>query len=245
MHTNHHRCTESFAKVEQCDGGQPVCGRCQSLHLTCEYEISPSDKSRKAVLQRRLGEIENERNDLRDLLNMIQTQPEDEATEIFRRLRMNRDPLMTLQSIRHAKTLLPNPDPVSQYQGYPQIETLDAESGRWSPLKVRARPWTTVAGDGIVSALISKFFAWDGAYILPFIDRNCFIRDMKSGNLEQSQFCSPFLVSAICTLQVSQAKEFAFVNFHPILQHSSFSHVRGMNYYRIPFRTPTDYKRSL
>jgi hypothetical protein len=117
---------------------------------------------------------------------------------------MNRDPLMTLESIRQARVLLPNPDPVSQYQGYPQIETLDAESGRWSPLKLRARPWTTVAGDGIVSALVSKFFAWDGAYILPFIERSCFIRDMQSGDLERSHFCSPFLVSAICTLQVSQ-----------------------------------------
>jgi hypothetical protein len=47
-------------------------------------------------------------------LNLIQTQPEDEATEIFRRLKMNRDPLMTLESIRQAKVLLPNPDPVSQ-----------------------------------------------------------------------------------------------------------------------------------
>jgi hypothetical protein len=111
---------------------------------------------------------------------------------------------MILQSIRQANLLLPNPDPVSQLQGYPQIEKLDAESSRWSPLKLRARPWTTVAGDGVVSELVSKFFAWDGAYMLPFIDRICFIRDMKTGDIARSQFCSPFLVSAICTLQVSQ-----------------------------------------
>lgn len=187
----------------KCDREQPICGRCQSLNLECEYAIGSTNKSRKAALQRRLVEVENERNDLRNLLNLIQLQPDDEAGEIFRRLRANRDPLMVLQSIRQANLLLQNPDPVSQFQGYPQIETLDAESSRWSPLKLRARPWTKVAGDGIVSGLISKFFAWDGAYMLPFIDRFCFIRDMKTGDIEHSQFCSPFLVSAICTLQVS------------------------------------------
>jgi hypothetical protein len=189
--------------IGKCDRKQPVCGRCQSLDLECEYAIGPADKSRKAALQRRLGEVEDERDNLRELLNLIQTQPDDEAGEIFRRLRANRDPLIILQSIRQANLLLPNPDPVSQFQGYLQVETLDAEGSRWSPLKLRARPWTTVAGDGIVSALISKFFAWDGVYMLPFIDRICFIRDMKTGDVGQSQFCSPFLVSAICALQVS------------------------------------------
>lgn len=190
--------------ISKCNSKQPVCDRCQNLHLECEYAVGPADKSRKAALQRILGEVESERDDLRDLLNLIQTLPDDEAGEVFRRLRANRDPLMILQSIRQANLLLPNPDPVSQLQGYPQIEKLDAESSRWSPLKLRARPWTTVAGDGVVSELISKFFAWDGAYMLPFIDRICFIRDMKTGDIARSQFCSPFLVSAICTLQVSQ-----------------------------------------
>ncbi|XPS70319.1 hypothetical protein M3J09_002544 [Ascochyta lentis] len=201
--TRRHRtvaCENCRLKKTRCNREQPVCGRCQSLNLDCEYAIGPSDTSRKAALQRRLGEVEAERDSLRDLLNLIQTQPDDEAAEIFRRLRMDRNPLVTLQTIKQARTLLPNPDPVSQFQGYPQIETLDAASARLSPLKLRARPWTTVAGDGVVSALISKFFIWDGSYMLPFIDRTCFVRDMKTGDVH-SEFCSPFLVSAICTLQ--------------------------------------------
>ncbi|UPX11811.1 uncharacterized protein EKO05_0002399 [Ascochyta rabiei] len=193
-------CEPCRVKKTKCNREQPACGRCQSLDLHCEYAIGPSDTSRKAALQRRLVEVETERDSLRDLLKLIQTQPDDEAAEIFRRLRVDRDPLGTLQAIEQAKILLPNPDPMSQFQGYPQIETLDAASARLSPLKLRARPWTTVVGDGIVSALISKFFIWDGAYMLPFIDRTCFVRDMKTGNV-RSQFCSPFLVSAICTLQ--------------------------------------------
>jgi hypothetical protein len=70
-------------------------------------------------------------------------------------------------------------------------------------MKLRARPWTAVADDGIVSALISSFFAWDGYYFLPFVDQECFIRDMNTGDIKRSKFCSPFLVNAVCTIQVS------------------------------------------
>jgi hypothetical protein len=189
--------------IDKCNNEQPTCERCKVLDLPCEYAVGPADKSRKAALQKRLDLIEHERNDLRDLLDLIQTRPDDEAAEIFRRLRAERSPIEILQSIRQASLLLPNPDPVSRLQGYPQIDALDAECSKCSPLKLRARPWTTVAGDGIISSLISKFFAWDGAYMLPFIDRICFLRDMKTGDIAHSQFCSPFLVSAICTLEVS------------------------------------------
>lgn len=208
----------SILIISKCDREQPICGRCQSLNLDCEYAIGPSDTSRKAALQRQLGEVEIERNDLRDLLDLIQTQPDDEAAEIFRRLRKSRDPLVTLRSIRQARLLLPNPDPVAQFHGYPQIERLDAECARWNPLKLRARPWTTVAGDGIVSALLSKFFAWDGAYMLPLVDSLCFIRDLKTGDVARSEFCSPFLVSAICTLQVSQVRAFVAAKPETLMQ---------------------------
>jgi hypothetical protein len=190
----------------KCNRHQPVCGRCNALEADCEYDVGLADRSRKAALKRRLIEAENERDslrDLRDLLNFIQTQPDAEAHEIFRRLRANRDPILILQSIRQARLLLPSTSHTAHYDTNPQLELLDAQGSRWSPLKLRARPWTDVAGDGIVSALISSFFSFDGIYMLPFVDRHCFVRDMNRRDGNQSQFCSPFLVNAICTLQVS------------------------------------------
>ncbi|KAF1360525.1 hypothetical protein EJ07DRAFT_43157, partial [Lizonia empirigonia] len=109
-------CENCRIKKTKCNREQPICSRCKSLDLYCEYAIGASDSSRKAALQRRLGEVEIERDNLRDLINLIQTQPDDEVAEIFRRLRANRDPLIILQSIRQARLLLPNPDPVSQFQ---------------------------------------------------------------------------------------------------------------------------------
>ena len=140
---------------------------------------------------------------------MIQTQPDAEADEIFRRLRANRDPISILQSIRQARLLLPNASQTIHYEINPQIDRIDSQSSRWSSMKLRARPWTDVASDGIVSALISSFFAWDGIYMLPFVDRVCFVRDMNMRDVSQARFCSPFLVNAMCNFQVSRWLQFA------------------------------------
>jgi hypothetical protein len=109
--------------------------------------------------------------------------------------------------VKQAYLLLLNPVPVSQLSAHPQVERIDNEAYSWSPMKLRSRPWTAVADDGIVSALISSFFAWDGYYMLPFVDQTCFIRDMTTGDIKRAKFCSPFLVNAICTIQVSSVSQ--------------------------------------
>ena len=147
--------------------------------------------------------MEAERDQLRELLNLIREQPDTEAHEIFRRLRTSSDPLQLLRFVRQAHILIPNPDPVSRLSPHPEIEKIDSEALRWSPLKLRARPWTMVAGDGLVSSLISSFFAWDGSYLTPFVDLKCFINNMTAGIVTSSEFCSPFLVNAICCISVS------------------------------------------
>ncbi|KAJ5742688.1 uncharacterized protein N7511_011089 [Penicillium nucicola] len=62
---------------------------------------------------------------------------------------------------------------------------------------VPAKPWTRLTDDdGFVSHLISLFFTWFHPY-LNFMDRDRFIKDMQSGDPENSLYCSPFLVNAI------------------------------------------------
>lgn len=150
------------------------------------------------------------------MLNLLTTRTDSEADEIYRRLRSVGDPIRVLHLVKQAYLLLPNPGPVSQLSAHPQVERLDNEAYRSSPLKLHARPWTAVADDGIVSSLISSFFAWDGHYFLPFIDQECFIRDMSTGNIRRAKFCSPFLVNTICTIQVS-----SFLNSVPCNKPSS------------------------
>ena len=146
--------------------------------------------------------MESERDQLRDLFHMIHARPDIEAQEIFRRLRTSQDPLQVLRTVVEADTLFSSPGPASSLSTHPQVENIDSQALRWSSLKLRARPWTDVAGDGLVSSLISSFFAWDGFYLIPLVDVTLFTRDMNKGDVD-AKFCSPFLVNAICCIQVS------------------------------------------
>lgn len=66
----------------------------------------------------------------------------------------------------------------------------------FAPFRVPAQPWTTVThDDGLVSHLVSLFFAWDYPFYA-FIDCDIFLKHMAMGD-PYSDFCSPFLVNAL------------------------------------------------
>ena len=109
---------------------------------------------------------------------------------------MTNDPIALIRSIRQAELLLPVGKPDSDE--FATIQLLDANALEGSVIKVPAQPWTTVAGDGIVSELVSSWFKWDGGCLYPFVDRECFLRDMHSADPQKATYCSSFLVNAIC-----------------------------------------------
>lgn len=80
------------------------------------------------------------------------------------------------------------------------LQVLDATAMRQSPIKVPSRPWTNVAGDGIVSHLVSIFFDQEQQFLMPYVDKKIFLADMALGDRLNSQFCSPLLVNSICAL---------------------------------------------
>jgi hypothetical protein len=51
------------------------------------------------------------------------------------------------------------------------LENLDIAALSKSTFQVHARPWTTLADDGLVSELLSSFFASDGCFYLSFVDQ--------------------------------------------------------------------------
>jgi hypothetical protein len=81
------------------------------------------------------------------------------------------------------------------------LETLDAAALDESTFQVHARPWTTLANDGLVSELLSSFFASDGCFYLSFIDQQYFLDDMEAGDIDNAKLCSQLLVNAICALR--------------------------------------------
>lgn len=78
------------------------------------------------------------------------------------------------------------------------ILALDASALRQADIKVPARPWTTIAGDGMVSHLISQFFELEHPFVISHIDRDFLIHEMIEGDISKAEFCLPLLVNSIC-----------------------------------------------
>ena len=124
--------------------------------------------------------------------------------EIYRRVRIANDPLDVIELLRGGDLLLQQRAPEQPGEGDTPtdgLESLEMSALEQSSIKVHARPWTRVAGDGLVSELISSFFAYDNGFYLSFVDQESFLDDMLSSDVANAEFCSPILVNAICALR--------------------------------------------
>ncbi|KAJ2975588.1 hypothetical protein NUW58_g8308 [Xylaria curta] len=189
-----------YLNIVLCGGERPVCRRCQNKRQECTYELPEDTRSRSLARKEIASQLLHENAELRQLFDDISKRPEPEAYNIFQRLRAGDGPIALAHSIRQAELLLP-PTTTGGHDASLTLQQLDSKALEGSPIKIPAQPWTIVAGDGIVSELISAWFKWDNAFLYPFIDRECFIRDMSIGDVKSAQYCSPFLVNAICALR--------------------------------------------
>ncbi|KAJ0334268.1 hypothetical protein COL5a_000316 [Colletotrichum fioriniae] len=167
--------------------------------VECHYEANQGETVSLA-LKRKANDLESENVQYKELFRMVCTKSEDEAKEIFRRIRLSGDPLRVLESIRQAEILLPSL-PVNDRVSDSRLAKLNEKAMENSLLRVPAKPWTAVADDGIVSELITDFFSWDNASCFPAVEQNLFLEDMRSGNIKRAKWCSPILVNAIYTGQ--------------------------------------------
>lgn len=166
--------------------------------VDCEYPVREGAVSRYSDLKQNYGKLERENRGFKELFAYLRQRPEHEAFEVYRRLRTTDDPLATLQFFRDADTLLAIPSINGSGVDGGRVAAIEADALASSPIKVPSRPWTSVAGDGLVSSLVSSFFKWDHPFMMPFIDLELFVRDMRRG---EGQYCSAFLVNAICALR--------------------------------------------
>ena len=188
----------------KCDGRRPACSRCIQHKVECSY-IAAEGETHSLALKRKHGTLLEEVDQLKELFSLMHKRSHQEAHEIFKRIRSTNDPIAILQSIKDAELLLSRPLP-GVYND-PRIQRLDADSIQNSSIKVPARPWTMVAGDGIVSELITNFFENDHGYLVPLIHRGSFLKEMRTRSAREAKYCSPTLVNSICALKC--------VNAHP------------------------------
>lgn len=180
----------------------------------CEYRANEGE-TRAVALKRRGKTAEEELAQMHQLFDFIHNRTEPDAWEIFKRLRLSKDPLAVLQSVRDADLVMPNPSLVAAAGGLsdPRIRKLDDDARDNSPIHVPARPWTAVAGDGLVSELVCGLFAWD-AYPFPFFQPDALLADMRRMDPRAAQYCSPFLINAICAFRAVRPSRSRPV-FHP------------------------------
>ncbi|KAJ0307466.1 hypothetical protein COL516b_004080 [Colletotrichum fioriniae] len=192
-------CDNCRRRKAKCDGHRPKCQHCSKRGVECHYEANQGETVSLA-LKRKANDLESENVQYKELFRMVCTKSEDEAKEIFRRIRLSGDPLRVLESIRQAEILLPSL-PVNDRVSDSRLAKLNEKAMENSLLRVPAKPWTAVADDGIVSELITDFFSWDNASCFPAVEQNLFLEDMRSGNIKRAKWCSPILVNAIYTGQ--------------------------------------------
>lgn len=147
---------------------------------------------------------------LNQLVSTLQETDKRRAAQILNLIRSNAslEEIQTfMDDILEHPEIEKTPELVDIFEGVKQMNESQKRAMLTRPEPVRrlsevtifhvpAFPWTTVTDDSeFVSHLVSLWFAWSHPF-LNWIDRDLFIRDMQSGELD-SPFCSQFLVNII------------------------------------------------
>lgn len=162
-----------------------------------------NDGRRRITLKRKIESLEQDRDLLMQLVDTIRDN-EQKSPSVLNLIRSN----APLDEIRLylAESLDQRTDDKAPLKG--QTDSISSSSHKYMDIKrvcdvplypVIAQPWTSVSDDdALVSHLISLHFTWNGC-TSNWIDRDLFLRDMRSGNLD-SRFCSPLLVNSILAM---------------------------------------------
>lgn len=163
-------------------GGVP-CTRCRQGKTACIIN-EEMDNRRKIGLMRKIQSLEHDRVLLTQLLDALRIDSNHNTSGILNLIRNN----ASLNEIRLRVTEILDFRNPRKYMDVVRLSDI--------PLyRVSARPWTTATDDDdFVSHLISLYFTWHHQ-ALNWVDRDLFMRDMRSGHVD-SQFCSPPLVNS-------------------------------------------------
>ena len=164
-------------------------------------------------MKRKHDKLKSGTSSMDELYNYIHLMPEAAVASVVQKIRSSDNPMSVISFIRHGdpvyQQLLMTPDEESTQV---QVRSLDADALQNSRLQLPARPWTIVAGNGIVSHLISNFFDREYSCLEPFVNELAFVTDMVAGEVTKAKYCSPLLVNALCALSaVSLPKAIAII----------------------------------
>ncbi|KAL2823792.1 hypothetical protein BDW59DRAFT_92284 [Aspergillus cavernicola] len=188
--------------------GAPPCTNCVKSSLQCTLDET-ADRRRRGALKRKIDQLEDKQDLLDRILDALRESDNRNTVLLLNLIRSHASLAEIRFYIEHQlprSELTATPELMDIYRAVEQCEQsepppkrriLDTRRPSNVPrFSVPARPWTSIiADDALVSRLVSLWFTW----VHPFynwINRDLFIRDMKSGSLS-AQYCSPFLLNII------------------------------------------------
>ncbi|KAL4808650.1 hypothetical protein BDV18DRAFT_157593 [Aspergillus unguis] len=187
--------------------GQQPCSGCASNNVECTIDAT-SDQRRTTELKRKLEDLEDDDELLRRLIRTLRHK-NTYVDELVDFIRDQNPSLGQIKSFMDGAIdwvgIDKSPELLEVYEEVDRLDRLPVKDSKWAlditrlcdvpVFSVPARPWTNAYDDEFVSHLISMWFTWQH-YLVNWIDRDMFLRDMKAGVLG-SQFCSPLLVNAM------------------------------------------------
>lgn len=154
--------------------------------------------TRQVAIKRKASSLEDENQKLHTLFTYIRTRPPDDVAEIVRRIRSSSDVLEVLRFVQDGDLTLQQR--LQRKLPDPRRTRIEADSLQETGVRLPARPWTSVAGDGVVSDVVSRFFDIDQPFYCVMVDHSAFVSDMRAADTVAARYCSPLLLNAICAL---------------------------------------------
>ncbi|KAF4963074.1 hypothetical protein FSARC_8876 [Fusarium sarcochroum] len=89
----------------RCDAQRPACAVCRSRHQPCHYDTGRGETPGQAR-KRKLEPLRHRSSASEEIYNILQTRPESEALEIFRRIRDDSDPDSLIRLVKNGDMLM-------------------------------------------------------------------------------------------------------------------------------------------
>ncbi|KAB8337010.1 hypothetical protein FH972_021314 [Carpinus fangiana] len=97
-------CVPCRRRKTKCDGKRPSCGQCASRDSQCQYDMT-DDQRKLTYLRDNVEHLQEKSSVLEGLLFTVQTANEEEAVEIFRRLRSGTDVQHVAEQVQAGRLL--------------------------------------------------------------------------------------------------------------------------------------------
>ncbi|KAH6650068.1 hypothetical protein F5144DRAFT_555191 [Chaetomium tenue] len=98
-------CGACRKRKSKCDGDRPVCSICRDRGTACEFDTKAAETHTQA-LKRKFNELQSQKSAFEQVYDVLQARSEQEATEVFRRIRSGSDAGSILRHVNYGDMLV-------------------------------------------------------------------------------------------------------------------------------------------